>query len=216
MEIKILYEDNNVVAVDKPEGISSIKENIKSIETVHSILQKKYEEKLFIVHRLDKDVSGVLIFAKNSSMHKFLNQQFENHLIEKNYVALVHGILKEDSGLINKKIRQFGSGRMGIDEVQGKESRTKFNVIERFNSYTLLELTPETGRRHQLRVHLYSIGHPIVGDLKYGEKNSQKNFSRLMLHAEEINFFVEDKKKVKIKSPLPESFINILNEIRKD
>ncbi|MEJ5351570.1 MAG: RluA family pseudouridine synthase [Melioribacteraceae bacterium] len=216
MEIKILYEDNNVIAVDKPEGISSIKESDKSIETVHSILQKKYEEKLFIVHRLDKDVSGVLIFAKNSSMHKFLNQQFENHLVEKNYVALVHGILKEDSGLINKKIRQFGSGRMGIDEVQGKESRTKFNVIERFNSYTLLKLTPETGRRHQLRVHLYSIGHPIVGDLKYGEKNSQKNFSRLMLHAEEIEFFVEEKKKVKIKSPLPESFINILNEIRKD
>jgi len=105
---------------------------------------------------------------------------------------------------------------MGIDEVQGKESRTKFNIIERFNSYTLLELTPKTGRRHQLRVHLYSIGHPIVGDLKYGEKTLQKSFSRLMLHAEKIDFFIEEKKKVKIKSPLPESFINILNKIRKD
>jgi len=215
MKLKILYEDDNIIAVDKPEGISSIKENNKSAETVHSILQKEFDEKLFIVHRLDKDVSGVMLFAKNSSTHKFLNKQFENHLIEKKYIALVHGIISENTGLINKKIRQFGSGRMGVDEIKGKESRTKFDVLERFNSFTLLKLIPETGRRHQLRVHLYSIGHPIVGDLHYGEKSLQKNFSRLMLHAEEIEFFIEDEKKMKIKSPLPESFLNILNEIRK-
>jgi len=215
MKLKILYEDDNIIAVDKPEGISSIKENNKSAETVHSILQKEFDEKLFIVHRLDKDVSGVMLFAKNSSTHKFLNKQFENHLIEKKYIALVHGIISENTGLINKKIRQFGSGRMGVDEIKGKESRTKFDVLERFNSFTLLKLIPETGRRHQLRVHLYSIGHPIVGDLHYGEKSLQKNFSRLMLHAEEIEFFIEDEKKMKIKSPLPESFLNILNEVRK-
>jgi len=215
MKLKILYEDDNIIAVDKPEGISSIKENNKSAETVHSILQKEFDEKLFIVHRLDKDVSGVMLFAKNSSTHKFLNKQFENHLIEKKYIALVHGIISENTGLINKKIRQFGSGRMGVDEIKGKESRTKFDVLERFNSFTLLKLIPETGRRHQLRVHLYSIGHPIVGDLHYGEKSLQKNFSRLMLHAEEIEFFIEDEKKMKIKSPLPESFLNTLNEVRK-
>jgi len=215
MKLKILYEDDNIIAVDKPEGISSIKENNKSAETVHSILQKEFDEKLFIVHRLDKDVSGVMLFAKNSSTHKFLNKQFENHLIEKKYIALVHGIISENTGLIDKKIRQFGSGRMGVDEIKGKESRTKFDVLERFNSFTLLKLIPETGRRHQLRVHLYSIGHPIVGDLHYGEKSLQKNFSRLMLHAEEIEFFIEDEKKMKIKSPLPESFLNILNEVRK-
>jgi len=215
MKLKILYEDDNIIAVDKPEGISSIKENNKSAETVHSILQKEFDEKLFIVHRLDKDVSGVMLFAKNSSTHKFLNKQFENHLIEKKYIALVHGIIRENTGLIDKKIRQFGSGRMGVDEIKGKESRTKFDVLERFNSFTLLKLIPETGRRHQLRVHLYSIGHPIVGDLHYGEKSLQKNFSRLMLHAEEIEFFIEDEKKMKIKSPLPESFLNILNEVRK-
>lgn len=215
MQLKILYEDDNIIAVDKPEGISSIKENDKSAETVHSILQKECDEKLFIVHRLDKDVSGVMLFAKNSSMHKFLNKQFENHLIEKKYIALVHGILSENTGLINKKIRQFGSGRMGIDEMKGKKSRTKYDVLERFNSFTLLKLTPETGRRHQLRVHLYSIGHPIAGDLHYGEKSLQKNFSRLMLHAEEIEFFIEDEKKMKIKSPLPESFLNVINEIGK-
>ncbi|MDH7604395.1 MAG: RluA family pseudouridine synthase [Melioribacter sp.] len=215
MRLKILYEDDKIIAVDKPEGISSIKENDKSAETVHSILQKEYNGKLFIVHRLDKDVSGVMLFAKNSLMHKFLNKQFENHLIEKKYIALVHGILSENTGLINKKIRQFGSGRMGVDEVKGKKSRTKYDVLERFNSFTLLKLTPETGRRHQLRVHLYSIGHPIVGDLHYGEKSLQKNFSRLMLHAEEIEFFIEDEKKMKIKSPLPESFLNVINEIGK-
>ncbi len=214
IHLNILYEDDNIIAVNKPEGISSIRENDKSAVTVHSILQKEYDEKLFIVHRLDKDVSGVLLFAKNSSAHKFLNKQFENHLIQKKYIALVHGIIREDSGLINKKIRQFGSGRMGVDEIKGKKSTTKFDVLERFNSFTLLKLTPETGRRHQLRVHLYSIGHPIVGDLHYGEKSLQKNFSRLMLHAEEIEFFIDNENKIKVKSPLPESFLNVISEIR--
>lgn len=212
--IKILYEDKNLLAIDKPEGIASISESNVLKETVHSILEKKYSQKLFIVHRLDKDVSGIILFAKNSKTHKFLNKQFEYRLIKKNYIALVHGIIKENNGLIDEPIREFGSGRMGVDKVKGKVSLTKFKVLERFHSYTLLELNPQTGRRHQLRVHLYHIGHPIVGDIRYGDKAMQKEYSRLMLHANKIELFIEEKKNLIIKSDLPETFNQILEEIK--
>ncbi|MEG8947993.1 RluA family pseudouridine synthase [Rosettibacter firmus] len=214
MDLKILYEDNNIIAIDKPEGISSIAESDPAKRNIHSILQKLIGQKLFVVHRLDKDVSGVMLFAKNLNAHKYLNEQFMNYKVRKTYVAVVIGIIEENYGVINKPIRQFGSGRMGVDKIKGKQSITNFKVIERLNSFTLLELHPETGRRHQLRVHLYSIGHPIAGDLHYGNNSIQKNFSRLMLHASEIEFFVDERNKLKIVSELPESFTNVLNEIK--
>lgn len=214
MQLKILYEDENLIAVDKPEGIASISENNLLKETAHSILENKFCQKFFIVHRLDKAVSGVILFAKNSKMHKFLNQQFENRQVKKKYIALVHGVIKENNGIIDKPIREFGSGRMGIDIEKGKISLTKFNVLERFNSYTLIELNPQTGRRHQLRVHLYSISHPIVGDIHYGDKLTQKEYPRLMLHAKEIEFFIDGQKKLKIEAEIPESFNRVIEEIK--
>lgn len=214
MKLKKLYEDENILAIDKPEGIASIPENNPLIENIYSILQKEYSKKLFILHRLDKEVSGVLLFAKNSSAHKFLYEQFFTHKVEKTYIALVYGVIKDDYGTIDKPIRQFGSGRMGIDELKGKPSLTNFKVIERFNAFTLVELKPKTGRRHQLRVHLYSINHPVVGDIYYGNRLMQKNFLRLMLHAKKLEFFIEGGEKLKIQSELPESFVKVINEIR--
>lgn len=211
MQLKILYEDENLVAIDKPEGIASITENKPEIITVHSWLQKKYSHKIFIVHRLDKDVSGVIIFAKNSTSHKFLYEQFFNYKVEKKYIALVYGLMKEDIGRIEKPIRQFGSGRMGVDVLIGKKSITDYQVLKRFDSYTLVELKPKTGRRHQLRVHLYSIGHPIVGDKKYGNKLLQEK--RLMLHAKEIELFIDNKNKIKITSEIPDSFNEVVQKL---
>lgn len=210
--LKILYEDKNLIAIDKPEGLSSISENDLSKVTLHSILESKLGQKIFIVHRLDKEVSGVILFAKNSKTHKLLNNQFNNRSVDKHYTALVHGIINANSGVIDKPIREFGSGRMGVDEKKGKQSVTKFNVINRYDSHTLLDLNPSTGRRHQLRVHLYSIGHPIVGDLRYGEKTVQEKFPRLLLHAKQISFTLETGKKLTISSDLPISFTNLLNE----
>lgn len=212
-QIEILFEDKNIIAVNKPEGIASIAENDTTIDSLHSLLEKKYEQKLFIVHRLDKEVSGVILFAKNSETHKYLNDQFAERKVKKYYSALVHGIIKENDGVIKKPIREFGSGRMGIDDRKGKPSETKFHVVQRFSDYTLLELNPSTGRRHQLRVHLYSIGFPIVGDLRYGNKTIQEKYSRIMLHAKRLEFQLLDKKSILIEAPLPESFLEILKQI---
>ena len=212
-QIEILFEDPNVIAVNKPEGLASITENDTAIDSLHSLLEKKYGQKLFIVHRLDKEVSGVILFAKNSGTHKYLNDQFADRKVKKYYTAVVHGTVKENDGVIKKPIREFGSGRMGIDDRNGKPSETKFHVVQRFSKYTLLELNPSTGRRHQLRVHLYSIGFPIVGDLRYGDKLIQEKFPRIMLHAKKIEFQLPDKEYVTVEAPLTESFLEALKNI---
>lgn len=213
IDLEILFEDENIIAINKPEGIASISENDLNKETIHSILEQKQKKKIFIVHRLDKEVSGVILFAKNSRTHKYLNQQFSGRTIKKSYVALVHGIMKEGEDVINKSIREFGSGRMGIDDKKGKASVTAYKVLERFDNYTLVELNPTTGRRHQLRVHLYSIGHPIAGDTRYGEKEIQKSYPRLMLHAKSISFVNSFDKKIFVSAELPESFKTMLGNL---
>lgn len=214
MKYEILLNDENVIAVNKPEGIASITENDVILNSFHALIEKKFLQKFFIVHRLDKEVSGVILFAKNELTHKFLNNQFTNRSVRKFYIALVHGIIKENNGVISRAIREFGSGRMGVDNSKGKKSETKYHVLERFDDYTLLQLNPLTGRRHQLRVHLYSIGHPIVGDLRYGDKKNQERFPRLMLHAKRIEFQLPDGKKLSIEAPLPDSFKQLLSSKR--
>ena len=213
INIEIVYEDESIVAANKPEGLASISESDTSISTLHSLLEQKYSQKLFVVHRLDKEVSGVILFAKNAKTHKLLNQQFSNRTVNKSYIALVHGNVKKDSGIINKPIREFGSGRMGIDEKKGKPSSTSFKVLRRFEKYSLLELKPTTGRRHQLRVHLYSIGHPIAGDIRYGDKKEQEKFPRLMLHAKEISCKLYGGKPLYVHVDLPESFDRFLKSL---
>ncbi len=213
---QILYEDENLIAVNKSEGIASIAENDATIDSLHSLLEKQFAQKLFIVHRLDKEVSGIILFAKNPHTHKFLNDQFAERKVKKYYTALVLGSIKENEGVIKKPIREFGSGRMGIDDRKGKPSETKFRVAERFRDYTLLELNPSTGRRHQLRVHLYSIGYPIVGDVRYGDKTIQEKFSRIMLHAKRLEFLLPGEKLISVEAPLPDSFRNQLKELTKN
>lgn len=210
--LKILYEDENIIAVDKPEGISSIAENDLSASTIHSMLELSLKQKILIVHRIDKDVSGVILFAKKINAHKQLNKQFFERSVSKYYTALVSGQLPNSSGIINKPIREFGSGRMGIDQ-KGKQSVTNYKVIETLTGYSLVELNPSTGRRHQLRVHLYSMGTPIVGDTKYGDKNIQQNYKRLMLHARSVEFSLNDKI-IKIESKLPPSFIEVVEQLK--
>jgi tRNA pseudouridine32 synthase / 23S rRNA pseudouridine746 synthase len=210
---QILYEDADLIAVNKSEGIASITENDTTIDSLHSLLEKQFSQRLFIVHRLDKEVSGVILFAKNPRAHKFINDQFAERKVKKYYTALVHGVVKENDGVIKKPIREFGSGRMGIDDRKGKPSETRFHVIERFRDYTLLELNPSTGRRHQLRVHLYSIGYPIVGDARYGDKIIQEKFSRIMLHAKQLEFLLRGGKTIIVEAPPPDSFRDQLKKL---
>ena len=214
MTIPILFENSDILAVDKPEGLTSIPGSEKGKETLLELLSKLYSEKLFVVHRLDKDVSGVMLFAKNAAAHKCLNDQFCGRTVKKTYCALVHGVLETSDGSSSKPIRQFGSGLMGVDELRGKPSRTDFAVAERFAEYTLVKAFPLTGRRHQIRAHFYSIGHPIAGDTRYGDKEKAKQFPRMMLHALCITFKLPSGEEKTVESSLPQSFETALAPMR--
>jgi RluA family pseudouridine synthase len=206
----ILYEDNNLVAVDKPGGLAAIPERQADKDCLLHQMSRFYSYKLFVVHRLDKEVSGVILFAKNPVTHQYLNELFNHHQIKKNYQALVHGNVIRDAGEINTPIRQYGSGRMAVDREQGKKCLTMYHVQKRYGHCTLVTVSPITGRRHQIRVHFYSIGHPIVGDITYGNKKIQRTFPRLMLHACKIEFKLESGVSIEIESPVPKSFSDVL------
>ncbi|NOT53777.1 MAG: RNA pseudouridine synthase, partial [Deltaproteobacteria bacterium] len=197
----------------KPEGLASIPERDTAQDNLLARLSATRPTKLYIVHRLDKEVSGVILFAKNAAAHKFLNEQFSRHTVRKTYRAVVHGVVAHESGTIDAPLRQFGSGRMGVDSKRGKESVTSFQVLQRFAAHTLVEARPVTGRRHQIRVHLYSRGHAIVGDPLYGEKELQRQFPRLMLHAQRIAVQLPSGDEVVIEAPVPESFTQGLRMI---
>lgn len=209
---RILFENGDILAVDKPEGIVSIPGAASAglPELLHGVVMGK----LWPVHRLDKDVSGVIVFARNAEAHRRLNKEFDERAVKKTYLALTHGVIDKNRGLINKPIREFGSGRMGVDPERGKPSATEFKVMERFEAFTLVKVFPATGRRHQIRVHLYSIGHPVVGDTKYGDKSAQKMFPRLMLHALAIDFSLPSGEPISVEAPVPASFEEVLAGIR--
>lgn len=210
----ILFENADIIAVNKPEGLASIPERDREADNLLARLSAHYADKVFVVHRLDKEVSGVILFAKHAAAHKALNRQFSERRVRKTYLAAVHGSVPADSGTIDAPIRQFGSGRMGVDEQRGKPSQTAFAVQERLYAATLVRLHPLTGRRHQLRVHLYAQGHPIIGDARYGDKQLQQEYPRLMLHAVEITVqsFLGDM--LTIEAPLPESFTAAVTILR--
>ena len=215
MGISVLFENAEFLAVDKPEGLSSIPERDLAVPSLVRALEAERGQKLFVVHRLDKEASGVILFAKDAAAHKRLNDLFAGRQVRKTYLLLVHDIVSGELGRISKPIRQFGSGRMGIDEARGKESISEFRVQERFSRFTLLEAHPLTGRRHQLRVHLYSAGHPVVGDRLYGERSIQQQFPRLMLHAHRLELPDRANGPLTIESPIPSSFQEMLDQLRR-
>ncbi len=169
---------------------------------------------LYTVHRLDKQVSGVILFAKTPEAHRQLNLMFEHRQVHKTYMTLVHGEIAGERGVIDKPLRCFGSGRMGEDIERGKPCRTEFCVLERMPGYTLVQVHPVTGRKHQIRAHFFGIGHPVVGDTLYGDKSLQKTFPRLMLHSLEIEFIEWTAQKINIASKIPSSFSSVIDRIR--
>ncbi len=202
--IPVLFENDDIIAVDKPEKLASIPERNRENVSLLRILSETMERKLYTVHRLDKQVSGVILFAKTPEAHRQLNLLFEHRQVHKTYMALVHGEITGQRGVIDKPLRCFGSGRMGEDIERGKPCRTEFCVLERMPGYTLVQVHPVTGRKHQIRAHFFGIGHPIVGDTLYGDKSLQKTFPRLMLHSLEIEFIeaTAQKKISHLKFPL--------------
>lgn len=158
--------------------------NISDDIVLVNLIEKQLGYKCLVVHRIDLETSGIVIFAKTTHAHRNLNIQFERREVKKSYLALVQGVIDNDT-TIDLPIRQFGSGRMGVDPV-GKKSITEIRIVEKFPNVTLLNVFPRTGRRHQIRVHCYASGHSIMGDPMYGKDRPVGGISRLMLHAHQI------------------------------
>ncbi|MEO5634966.1 MAG: RluA family pseudouridine synthase [Candidatus Paceibacterota bacterium] len=243
-KIKILYEDKDMLVIDKPSGISvhgdgrkdpSI--SLRARKTIADWMVKNYPKsksvgeslgkgeamikKPGIVHRLDRDTSGVLILAKNKNAYEFLKNQFVNREIKKVYTAIVLGHVKQERGIINKPIgrspkdfRRRLAGRGARGEM--REAITNYKVLKRFtdkkgNKFTLLEISPKTGRTHQIRVHMQFLNHPVVCDVLYNSKGiCPKDINRLALHAKSIEFKNLKKETIKVESILPKEFKGIV------
>jgi tRNA pseudouridine32 synthase / 23S rRNA pseudouridine746 synthase len=204
----ILFETKNILALEKPEGLASIPERNLHTDCLLAQAEAATGSKLFVVHRLDKDVSGVILFAKDEETHRYLNMEFEARRVNKTYVAIVHGSMRKREGVIDVPIRQCGSGRMAVDMDRGKPALTEYTVKKNLPDFAYLEVRPATGRRHQIRVHLYHNGHAIVGDRLYGDPELQKNFPRLMLHAHALEFRDPTGNRIKAQSPVPKAFLD--------
>ncbi|HNW71437.1 MAG TPA: RluA family pseudouridine synthase [Candidatus Paceibacterota bacterium] len=236
MKIKILYEDKDILAIDKPSGISVHADGRSNDKTIVDWFLKKYPkvknvgEPIFvdgkeikkpgIVHRLDRETSGVLVLAKNQKSFLFLKKQFQNREIKKIYNAIVSGSVKNDHGIINKPIgrspsdfRRRLAGRGARGEL--RDAITEYKVLKRFSTskpFTYLEVKPKTGRTHQIRVHMKYLNHPIVCDSLYDLKGfCPKNLSRMALHAKSIEFKNLKGETLKVESPIPKEFEKILD-----
>jgi len=211
--VRVLFENADFLAADKPEGVVSVAEAGKG--GLPELLKDVFPGKLYPVHRLDREASGVIVYAKNADAHRHLNGQFDRREVRKTYLAVALGAIEANRGSINAPIREFGSGRMGVDAKRGKPSSTEFKVVERLDGAILVRVHPATGRRHQIRVHLYHIGHPIAGDLRYGDRERQVHIPRLMLHALEIEFGLPSGERLTVEAPVPPSFEAVLQSLRK-
>ena len=214
MELPILFENDELLAVDKPEGLPVIPTREPGAPCVIAMLAAG-GMRPYVVHRIDKDVSGVLLVAKTPAMHKHLNTRFESRDVRKQYLAVTHGTFRKPQGRILARIRQFGSHRMGVDPRSGKASLTQYRVIETLGKYSLVSAHPVTGRRHQLRVHFYDLGHAIVGDPWYGDPELQRGYPRLMLHARTVALALPDGALLRVTAPLPASFTTALEALRR-
>ena len=225
--MKIIYEDNNIIVINKPAGITvhpinELQKNtlVDEILAYYPKIKDVGDDSLRpgIVHRLDKDTSGLIIVAKNNKSFNYLKKQFQERKVIKKYLALVHGIVKDDKGTITKSIgfsKKDHKKRSALLNDKSKSAWTEYKVIKRFNNYTLLEVYPKTGRTHQIRIHLHSIGYPVVGDQQYKFKRQviPKNLSRQFLHAIYLKFKSVDDKMMELKSELPEELEKILMDL---
>ena len=213
--MKILYEDKQLLIVDKPAGLSVLPDGW---EKDSNYLVKKLEEqfsRIFIVHRLDKITSGVMVFARDAETHRALNIQFENHEAQKTYHAIVEGNPKWEEKVVRHPLRaNVGhKHRTMVDNRNGKPSETRFRVIRRYEQSALVEAKPMTGRTHQIRVHAYVLGHPLVGDVLYGAQEPY-NIVRPMLHAQSLSFLhPATNERVKFSAAHPPDFEEALKHL---
>ncbi len=231
---EIIFENEDFVAVNKASGLLSIPASDGSEPSLKELLKKKYNS-IFTVHRLDRETSGVIVFAKNEKTHKFLSQEFESRNVQKTYLGMVKGILTEKKGSIDAPIAEHPTKRnIMIAGKKGKPSLTIYEVVEEFGSYSLVKFQILTGRTHQIRVHMQYIGHPIVCDELYGDgepvfiSSFKKKFklsktdeaekpllSRLALHSNMLSFKEANGNVHTIEAPLPKDMKALLQQLKK-
>ncbi|MBU2068289.1 RluA family pseudouridine synthase [Patescibacteria group bacterium] len=237
--LKIVFENQDIIVINKPAGLTVHPTKPEQDNTLVNQLLAYYPEikdvgedvlRPGIVHRLDKDTSGLMIIAKNNKAFEYLKKQFaagakslsepkQERKVIKRYLALVHGKVKDEKGTITKSIslsKKDHLKRSTLLDEKSKPAWTEYQVKKYFNNYTLLEITPKTGRTHQIRIHLTSIGHPITGDKQYKFKRqvNPKNLNRQFLHASYLKFKLPNGKIAEFKSKLPQDLEKVLESIK--
>lgn len=225
LPIEIVYEDDDVAVVNKPQGmvvhpsaghaqgtlVNALMYHMKNLSSINGVIRPG------IVHRIDKDTSGLLMIAKNDQAHEALAQQLKDKTSLRKYIALVHGVIPHEKGTINAPIgRSKVDRKMQAIREDGKPAVTHFTVLERFENFTLVVLQLETGRTHQIRVHMKYIGYPLAGDPVYGPKKTLKGNGQF-LHAKLLGFtHPQTNERMTFEAPLPEVFEKTLEKLRKD
>lgn len=225
LELNIIYEDDDILIINKPQGlvvhpgdghqndtlVNALIYNKKELSTVNGL------NRVGIVHRIDKDTSGLLLVCKNDYSHNFIAEQLKDHTMHREYIALVTGVIANNKGKIIAPLARSKENRMKyeVNPVEGKEAITHFEVIKRFEKYTLIKCRLETGRTHQIRVHMDYIHHPIVGDPLYGHNNCALYNKGQLLHAYKLTFIhPKTKKEMTFECPLPDYFESIINNLK--
>lgn len=225
--LDIVYEDEHMLVVNKPQGMvvhpaagnyDGTLVNALMAHCGHNLSGINGEIRPGILHRIDKDTSGLLLVAKNDRAHLGLSEQIKEHSLTREYLALVHGNIKEDSGTINAPIGRDEKDRkkMTITQKNSKDAVTHFFVLERFDKYTFIRCRLETGRTHQIRVHMSKKGHPIVGDPVYGVKKEEFKLNGQLLHAHMIGYkHPITGEYMEFSRPVPEYFEEVLEKLRR-
>ena len=233
--IEIIVENDNFVALNKPAGLLSVPDRYdQALPSLKKILQEGYGE-IFVVHRLDRETSGLIIFAKNENAHKHYSQIFSEREVEKYYLGMVRGSLEPKKSTIDIPIaeNEVTKGKM-LTHKRGKPSITHYEVVEEFSGFSWVQFRIETGRTHQIRVHMQHAGHPILCDELYGSKDPvflsslKRNFklsknefeerpllARLALHSSKLKFNDVTGERVELEAPLPRDLNALLKQIRK-
>lgn len=222
--LDIIYEDKDIIVVNKPKGMVVHPANGNPDGTLVNAIMAICKDSLSgiggeirpgIVHRLDKDTSGLLIVAKNDKAHINMSEQIKNREVKKIYIALVRGVVSENEATINMPIGRSTKDRkkMAVRK-DGKEAVTHFKVLKRYNKYTLLEVKIDTGRTHQIRVHMAEIGHPVVGDMVYSNGKNEFGVEGQMLHAKSLDFrHPITGKQMHLEAELPEYFEKVIGQL---
>lgn len=222
--LEVIYEDEDIIVINKPKGLvvhpAVGNPDGTLVNAIMAICKDSLsgiggEVRPGIVHRLDKDTSGILIVAKNDMSHINISEQIKNHETEKTYVALVRGIVKENEATINMPIGRSNKDRKKMAVTRdGKNAITHFKVLKRYEKYTFLEIKIETGRTHQIRVHLSHIGYPVVGDYTYSNGKNDFGVEGQMLHSKRIKFkHPKTGEQMELEARLPEYFQEILDKL---